>query len=131
MPFGKGSTAMGFQICFKSVCFVTIIKCNRVFDTPRTEFCGMRHIAFVMFFKAGFQIFGTADIEMGSGCFINENVNIMKIGHGGDFNGIGVIGNAVPCCPASSLSSLVCTGGLPRRNLAIGKMKNDGETVHL
>jgi len=35
-----------------------------------------------MFFKAGFQVFGTADVEMVSGCFINENVNVTKVSFG-------------------------------------------------
>ena len=81
MPFGEGSAAMSFQVCFKSVGFFTIIKCNRVFDTPRTDFRCVRHIAFVVFFKAGFQIFGTADIEMGSARFVNENINVIEVGH--------------------------------------------------
>ena len=72
---------MGFQVCFKSVGFFLIFKGNSIFDPPWTEFCGMRHITFVMFFKAGFQVFGTADVKMCPGCFVNENVNVMKVGH--------------------------------------------------
>ena len=39
------------------------------------------YIAFIVFFQAGFQVFGTADIEMGSGGFINEYVNVVEVGH--------------------------------------------------
>ena len=81
MPLDECSAAMGFQVGFKSVGFFFVFKRNRVFDFPRTEFGCVRHIAFVVFFKAGFQVFGTADIEMGSGCFINENVNVVEVGH--------------------------------------------------
>ena len=81
MPLGKGSAAMGFQIGFKGVGFFFVFKGYCVFDTPRFVFWCVRNIAFIMFFQAGSQIFGTADVEMGSGCFINENVNVMKIGH--------------------------------------------------
>ncbi|MBR2508450.1 MAG: hypothetical protein IKD23_00100 [Lentisphaeria bacterium] len=42
----------------------------------------MRHITFIVFFKAGFQVFSTADVEMVSGCFINENVNVTKVSFG-------------------------------------------------
>ena len=41
----------------------------------------MRHIAFIMFFKTGFQIFGTADVKVCSGCFIHEYVNVIEVGH--------------------------------------------------
>ena len=81
MPFDECSAAMGSQVGFKSVGFFAVIKSNGVLDSPRFIFWCMRHIAFVMFFKAGFQIFGTADIEMGSGCFIHEYVNIIEVGH--------------------------------------------------
>ena len=81
MPFDKCSAAMSFQVGFKSVGFFFVFKGYCIFDTPRAEFCGMWDIAFVMFFKAGFQIFGTADIEMSSGCFVNENVNVIEVGH--------------------------------------------------
>ena len=72
---------MSFQVGFKSVGFFFVFKRNRVFDFPRTEFGCVRNIAFVVFFKAGFQVFGTADIEMGSGGFINEYVNVVEVGH--------------------------------------------------
>jgi hypothetical protein len=81
MPLDECSAAMGFQVGFKSVGFFSVFECYCVFDFPRTEFGCMRHIAFVVFFKAGFQVFGTADIEMRSGCFIYENINVMKVGH--------------------------------------------------
>ena len=81
MPFDECSAAMGFQVCFKGVCFFFIFKGDRIFDTPRFVFGCVRNIAFVVFFKAGFQIFGTADVEMGSGCFVNEDVNVMKVRH--------------------------------------------------
>ena len=72
---------MSFQVGFKSVGFFFVFKSNRVFDFPRFVFGCVRNIAFVVFFKAGFQVFGTADIEMGSGGFINENVNVVEVGH--------------------------------------------------
>ena len=81
MPLGEGSAAMGFQVGFKSVGFFSVFECYCVFDFPRFVFGCVRHIAFIVFFKAGFQVFGTADVEMGSGCFINEYVNVMKVGH--------------------------------------------------
>ena len=81
MPLDECSAAMSFQVGFKSVGFFFVFKGYCVFDTPRSEFRCMRHIAFVVFFQAGSQIFGTADVEMGSGCFVNEDVNIMKVGH--------------------------------------------------
>ena len=81
MPLDECSAAMGFQVGLKGVGFFAVIKSNRIFDTPRTEFGCVRHIAFVMFFKAGFQIFGTADVEIGSGCFIHENINVMEVRH--------------------------------------------------
>ena len=81
MPLDKCSAAMSFQVGFKSVGFFFVFKGNRIFDAPRSEFRCMRHIAFVVFFKAGFQVFGTANVKMCSGCFINENVNVMKGGH--------------------------------------------------
>ena len=72
---------MGFQVSFKCVGFFAVSKGYCVFDFPRTEFGCVRHIAFIVFFKAGFQVFGTADVEMGSGGFINENVNVVEVGH--------------------------------------------------
>ena len=81
MPLDECSAAMGFQVGFKGVCFFFVFKSNRVFDPPWSEFRCMRHITFIVFFKAGFQVFGTADVEMGSGCFINENVNVVEVGH--------------------------------------------------
>ena len=67
MPFAECSAAMGFQVGFKSVGFFSVFECYCVFDFPRFVFCSMRNIAFIVFFKAGFQVFGTADIEMRSG----------------------------------------------------------------
>ena len=81
VPLGECSAAMGFQVCFKSVGFFLIFKGNSIFDPPWTEFCGIRHITFIVFFKAGFQVFGTADVEMGFCCFINKGINVMKVGH--------------------------------------------------
>ena len=72
---------MGFQVGFKSTGFFFVFKGNRIFDTPRFVFGCVRNITFIVFFKAGFQVFGTADVEMGSGCFVNENVNVMKAGY--------------------------------------------------
>ena len=40
MPLGESVTAAGFEIVFKS---------NVCFNFPRTEFCGMLNIAFVVF----------------------------------------------------------------------------------
>ena len=81
MPLDKSSAAMGFQIGFKSVGFFSVFECYCVFDFPRFVFGCVRNIAFIVFFKAGFQVFGTADIEMGSGGFINEYVNVVEVGH--------------------------------------------------
>ena len=81
MPFGEGSAAMGFQVCFKCVGFFSVFECYCVFDFPRFVFGCVRNIAFIVFFKAGFQVFGTANVEMFSSCFVNENVNIMKVRH--------------------------------------------------
>ena len=81
VTFNKCSAAMGFQIGFKSVGFFFVFKGYCVFDPPWSEFRCMRHIAFVVFFQTGSQIFGTADVEMGSGCFVNEDVNVMIVRH--------------------------------------------------
>ena len=81
MPLDECSAAMGFQVGFKGVGFFSVFKCYCVFDFPRFVFGCVRNITFIVFFKAGFQVFGTADVEMGSGCFINENVNAMEVGH--------------------------------------------------
>ena len=81
MPLDECSAAMGFQVGFKGVGFFFVFKSNRVFDPPWSEFRCMRHIAFVVFFQTGSQIFGTADVEMGSGCFVNEDVNVVEVGH--------------------------------------------------
>ena len=72
---------MGFQIGFKSVCFFFVFKSDRIFDPPWFVFRCMRNITFIMFFQTTFQIFGTANVEMRSGCFVNKNVNIVKVGH--------------------------------------------------
>ena len=66
----------------------------------------MRHIAFVVFFQTGSQIFGTADVEMGSGGFINEYVNVVEVRHQAGIFQNNVCGSAVPCCPASSASQI-------------------------
>ena len=81
MPLDECSAAMGFQVGFKGVGFFFVFKGNRVFDTPWSEFRCMRHIAFIVFFQTGSQIFGTADVEMGFCCFINKDINVMKVGH--------------------------------------------------
>ena len=81
MPLDECSAAMGFQVSFKSVGFFFGFKSNRVFDPPRSEFRCVWHIAFIVFLKAGFQIFGTANVEMSSGCFVNENINVMEVTH--------------------------------------------------
>ena len=81
MSLDEYSAAMGFQVGFKGVGFFFVFKGNRVFDPPWSEFGCMRHTAFVVFFQTGSQIFGTADVEMSSGCFINEDVNVMKVRH--------------------------------------------------
>ena len=81
MPLDECFAAMSFQVGFKSVGFFFVFKSNGVFDTPGFEFGGIRDITFIVFFKARFQVFGTADVEMGSGCFINEYVNVVKVGH--------------------------------------------------
>ena len=81
MPLDKGSAAMGFQIGFKGIGFCFVFKSDRIFDPPRFVFGCVRNITFIVFFKAGFQVFGTADVEIGSGCFINENVNVVEVGH--------------------------------------------------
>ena len=81
MPLDECSAAMSFQVGFKSVGFFSVFECYCVFDPPWSEFRCMRHIAFVVFFQTGSQIFGTANVEMRSSCFINENVNVMKVGN--------------------------------------------------
>ena len=81
MPLDECSAAMGFLVGFKGVGFFSVFKSNGVFDAPRFVFGCVRNITFIVFFKAGFQVFGTADVEMGSGGFINEDVNVMKVGH--------------------------------------------------
>ena len=82
MPSNKCSAAMGFQVGFKSVGFFFVFKGNHIFDAPRFVFGCVRNIAFIMFFQAGSQIFGTANVEMGSGCFVYKNVNVMKVSLG-------------------------------------------------
>ena len=137
MPFDECSAAMGFQVGFKSVGFFFVFKGYCVFNPPWSEFRCMRHIAFVVFFKAGFQVFGTADVEMGSGCFVNEDVNVVIVRHRAGIFQNNVCGDAVLYCPASSASqitprqssppgSLVCAYGLPRRNLGFAEMKTGG-----
>ena len=81
MPLGESVTAAGFEIVFKRNGFFFRFKSNVCFDFPRTEFCRMRDIAFVVFFQTGFQILGTANVEMFSSCFVNENINIMEVRH--------------------------------------------------
>ena len=81
MPLDECSAAMGFQVGFKGVGFFSVFECYCVFDFPRFVFGCERNITFIVFFKAGFQVFGTADVEIGSGCFINENVNVVEVGH--------------------------------------------------
>ena len=81
IPFDECSAAMSFQVGFKSVGFFSVFECYCVFDFPRFVFGCVRNITFIVFFKAGFQVFGTADVEMGSGGFINENVNVVEVGH--------------------------------------------------
>ena len=93
VPLGKGSAAMGFQVGFKGVGFFFVFKGYCVFDPPRSEFRCMRHIAFIVFFKTGFQIFGTANVKMSSSCFIQEYVNIIEVIQGVLLK-IGVIGKA-------------------------------------
>ena len=106
MPFDECSAAMGFQVGFKGVGFFFVFKGNRVFDTQWSEFRCMRHIAFIVFFQTGSQIFGTADVEMGSGGFINEYVNVVEVRHQAGIFQNNVCGSAVPCCPASSASQI-------------------------
>ena len=79
MLFDECSAAMSFQVGFKSTGFFFVFKGNRIFDTPRFVFGCVRNIAFVVLFQTGF--LGAANIKMGSGCFVNENVNVMKAGH--------------------------------------------------
>ena len=141
MPLDECSAAMGFQVGFKGVGFFFVFKGNRVFDTPWSEFRCMRHIAFIVFFQTGSQIFGTADVEMGSGGFINEYVNVVEVRHQAGIFQNNVCGSAVPCCPASSATadyaaavfpsgfahqSICCATGLPRRNLGFAEMKTGG-----
>lgn len=105
MPLNKGSAAMSFQVGFKSVGFFLAFKGYCIFDFPRTRFGCVRHITFVMFFQRGFQVFGTANVKMSSACFINENVNIMKVRHQAEIVQNSVCGSAAPCCPASSANA--------------------------
>ena len=81
MPLDECSAAMSFQVGFKSVGFFSVFECYCVFDFPRFVFGCVRNITFIVFFKAGFQVFGTADIEMRSGCFVNEDINVVKFRH--------------------------------------------------
>ena len=81
MPLDECSAAMSFQVGFKSVGFFFVFKSNGVFNASGFEFGGIRDITFIVFFKARFQVFGTADVEMGSGGFINENVNVVEVRH--------------------------------------------------
>ena len=106
MPLDECSAAMGFQVGFKGVGFFFVFKSNGVFNAPGFEFGGMRDITFIVFFKARFQVFGTADIEMGSGGFINEYVNVVEVRHQAGIFQNNVCGSAVPCCPASSASQI-------------------------
>jgi len=81
MPLDECSAAMGFQVGFKGVGFFSVFECYCVFDFPRFVFGCVRNITFVVFFQTGSQIFGTANVEMRSGGFINEYVNVMKVRH--------------------------------------------------
>ncbi len=112
----------------------------------------MRNIAFIVFFKAGFQVFGTADIEMGSGGFINEYVYVVEVGHQRKSFRITFV---VVRCRVTRLHllrrlrrgslplavfvlrtspcqacSLVCATGLPRRNLGFAEMKTCGAKLN-
>ena len=139
MPFDECSAAMGFQIGFKSVGFFSVFECYCVFDAPRFVFGCVRNITFIVFFKAGFQVFGTADIEMRSGCFIYENINVMKVGHKRKSFRITFV--VMRCRVArlhllpqitprqsSTPCSLGCANGLPRRNLGFAEMKTGGRS---
>ena len=64
MPLGESVTAAGFEIEFKSSRFFFCFKGNVCFNFPRTEFCSMRHIAFVMFFQTFPQISCMTDITL-------------------------------------------------------------------
>ena len=140
MPFGEGSAAMSFQICFKCVGFFFVFKGYCVFDFPRFVFGCVRNITFIVFFKAGFQVFGTADIEMGSGGFINEYVNVVEVGHKLRASFCLKQALLVMRCRVARLHllrrlrrgslplrvRLVCAHGLPRRNLGFAEMKTGG-----
>ena len=153
MPLDECSAAMSFQVGFKSVGFFSVFECYCVFDPPRFVFCSMRNIAFIVLFKAGFQVFGTADVEMGSGCFINENVNVVEVGH--QRKSFRIMFEVVLCriarlhllcrlrrgslprcrlrashfAPPSGFArqSICCATGLPRRNLGFAEMKTGGQ----
>jgi len=64
MPFDECSAAMGFQVGFKGVCFFFVFKGNRILDTPWSEFRCMRHIAFIVFFKAGVLILQNSSLKL-------------------------------------------------------------------
>ena len=81
MPFGEDSAAMGLQVGFKGVGFFAVIKCNRIFDTPRAEFCGMWDVAFIVFLKAGFQIFCNSGITVRFRRNIDQQVHIVEFCH--------------------------------------------------
>ena len=135
MPFDECSAAMSFQVGFKSTGFFFVFKGNRIFDTPRFVFGCVRNIAFVVLFQTGF--LGAANIKMGSGCFVNENVNVMEVGHQRKSFRITFV---VVRCRVARLHllrrlrrgslplrvRLVCATGLPRRNLGFAEMKTGG-----
>ena len=122
MPLDKGSAAMSFQVGFKSVGFFAVSKGYCVFDPPRFVFCSMRNIAFIVLFKAGFQVFGTTDVEMGSGCFINENVNVVEVGHK----------LRTSFCLKQALLVMLCrVARLPSSCFALRRAKRVRSSIHL
>ena len=139
MPFDKCSAAMSFQVGFKSVGFFSVFECYCVFDFPRFVFGCVRNITFIVFFKARFQIFGTANIKMSSSCFIHENINVIEVGHS-FFLKLGVFGKdcrepgsicfadyAAAVFPSGfARQPICCATGLPRRNLGSAEMKTGG-----
>ena len=110
---------MSFQVGFKSVGFFFVFKGNRIFDAPRTKFGCVQHIAFIVFFQTGFQVFGTANVKMSSACFINENVNAMKVRHRA-----GIVQNSV-CGSADRVARLhLLTQITPRQSSPLGSLVN-------
>jgi hypothetical protein len=75
---GKSPSGVGFQVVLECSSFFTLSESDYCFDSPGAVFCGVWDFSGIVGLKTRFQILGKSGVMMGTLCFADKYVDVMK-----------------------------------------------------